>query len=55
MKEYNALDSLYLFDPVVLGQTDVMRISPTLLGCGEDLLDEAPMLGGLQMLSQCAN
>ena len=25
-----------LFGPVLLGQTDVMRISPTLLGCEEE-------------------
>ena len=32
-----------------------MKIGSALLGCAEDLLDEAPMLGGLQLISECTN
>ena len=37
-----------MFGPVTLGLTDVMRLCPALLGCVEEDLDEASMLGGLQ-------
>ena len=33
---------------MLFGPTDVMRLCPTLLGCAEEDLDEAPTLGGLQ-------
>ena len=37
-----------MFGPVVLGQTDVMRLCPDLLWCADEDLDKAPTLGGLQ-------